>query len=337
VIHETKSVMSEGSERDAADNQVPQQLEEADEVDDAAEDTRTNASRARARLRAAETAEQRALVLARDRGRRTNESADHRERRLEAQRQRRANLSDDERARRRQLKNAAAARRRNAETAEQRQSRLLVAQQRRERETTEARARRLAAMQEINRSAAAARSSDQLAARANDNRARRESERVDRDALLASDDRLRELVAAGVPVPLDDETRESIERDASAALWQDRMDEGVCAVCDELVVLAELHDLEPRDGEALVDKMRTRLAAPPDLRALPTLLGHYRVAAPGVANFDNVLLSPRGVVHWASPNFAERFEPTRIRMCTPCRMSLQRGGAADTRPPKLNS
>jgi two-component system nitrogen regulation response regulator NtrX len=124
---------------------------------------------------------------------------------------------------------------------------------------------------------------------------RRADEYARRDALLADDLRVRELVAAGVPTPIDDDARAAIAAEATTALWGDAMSEAVCAVCDELIVLAELHELELRDGEPLVDKMRTRLRAPAELRAVPALLAHYRVLVPGVTDFDDVLLSPRGV------------------------------------------
>jgi hypothetical protein len=264
-------------------------------------------------------------------------------------------MSDERRARERERQNARARARRQQEVAERRQLRLEQDARRRSSETTAQREQRL----EYMRAYAAARSAEQLAARAaaerdrhaelvatetdeqrerrlRETRAaereRRAAERAERDALLASDERLRELAAGGVPVPLDDATREAIARDANAALWRERMDEAACAVCDELVVLAELHELELRDDEALVAKMRARLAAPADLRALPALLAHYRVAAPGVANFDDVLLSPRGVVHWASPNFAEHFEPTRIRVCSSCRRDAAAIVALAARP-----
>ena len=84
--------------------------------------------------------------------------------------------------------------------------------------------------------------------------------------------------------------------------------------------------------------MRARLRAPDDVRdnaALAPLLAHYRVPAPGVTDFDDVLLSPRGIVAGARPTLSETLEPTTVRVCTRCRKSLQRGTASDTTPPKF--
>ena len=84
-------------------------------------------------------------------------------------------------------------------------------------------------------------------------------------------------VQRGVPVPLTDVERRAIETEANNWLWLERMDEGVCAVCDELGVRSELHDVMLTDGSTMVARMRTRLRAPVDIARVPELLAEYRV------------------------------------------------------------
>jgi hypothetical protein len=171
-------------------------------------------------------------------------------------------------------------------------------ERRRRQRARQTRVEREARLEDARRRSAAARAAESTQEhdeRLAGDRRRRADEYARRDALLADDLRVRELVAAGVPTPIDDDARAAIAAEATTALWGDAMSEAVCAVCDELIVLAELHELELRDGEPLVDKMRTRLRAPAELRAVPALLAHYRVLVPGVTDFDDVLLSPRGV------------------------------------------